>query len=109
MANLHKFTVQESLNTDTAAVYDEQSTFTLSNGSASTSQDVSSYTTVALHTNDTAYFTWNTATSTANISTDSLKLGAGLTFLKIPKGLGSSIFLTMQKVSGNVAVRWALM
>ena len=98
MANLHKFTVQESLNTDTAASWD----------SSADSTNVTSYTTIGIHTDAEIYFNFSSTEDSLATGT-ALKLAAGLTFLKIPKGVGSTIYFVYQRVSGDATMRLVLM
>jgi len=106
MADLHKFTVQESLNTDTAAAWDVQTAITVDNSNDST--DVSSYTTLGIHTNAEIYFNFS-STEDSMTEANALILSAGLTFLKVPKGVGSTIYFVYKRVSGDATMRLVLM
>ena len=106
MAHLNKFTVQESLNTDTAASWDVQSVITVDSSADST--NVTSYTTIGIHTDAEIYFNFSSTEDSLATGT-ALKLAAGLTFLKIPKGVGSTIYFVYQRVSGDATMRLVLM
>ena len=102
MANLQKFRAHESLNTETAAGWDVNSVVTAAvSGGSAASVDVSSYTTLGLHTDGEIYFGF-TGSSTASITAaNDLKLGAGLSFIKIPKGIGDTIYFNYLSTSAS--------
>jgi hypothetical protein len=112
MANLHRFTVQEAVNTDSAGVWDIGSATTVA-GSAinaihgTDAKDISGYHTVGLTTNQPIYFRFTGTTTDACASTD-LKLEIGTHFLKIPHGIGSNIYLNMLRVSSTATVNIVL-
>ena len=105
MANLQKFRAHESLNTETAAGWDVNSVVTAAvSGGSAASIDVSSYTTLGLHSDGEIYFGF-TGSSTAAISTSNdLKLASGLSFIKIPHGLGDTIYFNYLSTSASDTV-----
>ena len=106
MADLHNFTVQESLNTDTAAAWDVQTVITVDSSADST--NVTSYNTLGIHTDAEIYINFS-STEDSLTTGNSLILAAGLTFLKITKGVGSTIYFVYQRVSGDATMRLVLM
>ena len=95
MANLQKHRAHESLNTDTAAVWDVIQDVTDANDTTDGTVlniDVSGYHTLGLTPAAEIYFHFHN-TSTATLDTDdALKLASGLSFIKIPRGLGDTIY-----------------
>ena len=95
MAHLHKFSVQEAVNTDTSSVWDLVSDVTDANDTTDGTVlniDVSGYHTLGLTPAAEIYFHFhNTSTATLD-EDDALKLAAGLSFIKIPRGLGDTIY-----------------
>jgi hypothetical protein len=94
MANLQKHRAHESLNTDTAAVWDVITDVTDAAASSGTVNniDVSGYHTLGLTPAAEIYIHFHD-TSTATLDEDdALKLASGLSFIKIPRGLGDTIY-----------------
>ena len=95
MANLQKHRAHESLNTDTAATWELQTATTdapVAGAANPISIDVSGYHTLGLTPAAEIYFHFHN-TSTATLDTDdALKLASGLSFIKIPRGLGDTIY-----------------
>ena len=94
MANLQKHRAHESLNTDTAAVWDVIQDVTDAAASSGTVNniDVSGYHTLGLTPAAEIYIHFHD-TSTATLDEDdALKLASGLSFIKIPRGLGDTIY-----------------
>ena len=105
MANIGKFRAHESLNTDTAAVLDVITGVTDAPVSGGTPEniDVSGYHTLGLTPAAEIYIHFhNTSTATLVIA-DALKLASGLSFIKIPQGLGNTIYFNYKAVSTTVA------
>ena len=105
MANLQRFRAHESLNTETAAGWDVNSAVTAAvSGGSAASVDVSSYTTLGLYADGEIYFGF-TGSSTASITAaNDLKLGAGLSFIKIPQGIGDTIYFNYLSTSASDTV-----
>ena len=94
MAHIQKFRAHESLNTDTAAVWDVITDVTDAAASSGTVNniDVSGYHTLGLTPAAEIYIHFHD-TSTATLDEDdALKLASGLSFIKIPRGLGDTIY-----------------
>ena len=110
MANLQKHRAHESLNTDSAADWDVQSAVTADSDGVAV--DVSSYHTIHLMSDNDFYFKFNTTGTDSDISTSNdLYLMGGDTIysLKIPKGLGNSVYLQWErKGSSDCTIRYIL-
>jgi hypothetical protein len=103
MANIGKFRAHESLNTDTAAVWDVITDVTDAASSSGTTEniDVSGYHTLGLTPASEIYIHFhNTSTATLDRD-DALKLASGLSFIKIPKGLGNTIYFNYLSTSSS--------
>ena len=112
MAELHRFTVQEAVNTEAAGKWDVGAATTVSSSHIDeihgvNGKDISAYHTVGITTNQPIYFRF-TATANAGCATTDLKLEIGTHFVKIPHGIGSSIFLNMLRVSSDATVNIVL-
>ena len=102
MANLQKFRAHESLNTETAASWDVNSVLTAAvSGGSAASLDVSNYSTLGLYTDGELYFGF-TGNDTASITAaNDLKLASGLSFIKIPKGIGDTVYFNYLSTSAS--------
>jgi|TARA_Y100001938_G_scaffold135034_1_gene196209 hypothetical protein len=110
MADLHRHSVQEALNSEASAVYSVNSALTI--GSSATAVDVSAFHIVHVQTTEDIYVHFNTSNTESNLSTSNdLYLMGGDTIysLRIPMGLGNpggSIYLLMErKGSSDSTVR----
>jgi hypothetical protein len=94
MANLQKHRAHESLNTDTAANWDVITDVTDAAASSGTVNniDVSEYNTLGLTPAAEIYFHFHNSSTATLDEDDALKLASGLSFIKIPKGLGDTIY-----------------
>tara|TARA_R100000742_G_C4252792_1_gene70947 strand:- start:553 stop:891 length:339 start_codon:yes stop_codon:yes gene_type:complete len=97
-----KHSVVEALNTETSAQFDQQSVTTAS----STTTNVSigkDYSHVYVQPSKDIYFSWNTSTSDAINTSNSLYLlgGSDIYILRIPQGMGDSIYLQLQRKGGT--------
>ena len=94
MAQLQKHRAHESLNTDTAANWDVITNVTDAPVSSGTPQniDVSGYHTLGLTPAAEIYFHFHNSSTATLVIADALKLASGLSFIKIPKGLGDTIY-----------------
>ena len=109
MANLQKHRTHESLNTDSAATWAEQTALTV--GASASVVDVSGYHTVHLITDNDLHFTFaNTSTDVLDTGTCLyLKGGDTIYSLKIPHGLGNNVHLQLErKTSTNCGVALVL-
>ena len=108
MANVQKFRAHESWNTDTAATWELITNVTDAPASSGTAEniDVSGYHTLGLTPAAEIYIHFhNTSTATLVIA-DALKLASGLSFIKIPRGLGDTIYFNyLSTSSSTVEVR----
>jgi|TARA_R100001530_G_scaffold42415_1_gene32312 hypothetical protein len=107
MANLQKHRAHESLNAETAADWKVQSAVTVDSDGVAV--NVTSYHTIHLQSDKDFYFTFNTTGTDSDISTSNdLYLMGGDTIysLKVPRGLGDSVYLIMErKESSDATVR----
>ena len=106
MANLQKHRAHESLNTDSAAVWSQQTEEAVD--ATTDTVDVSAYHTVHLMTDEDIYFAFSTSTTDIIDVDESLYLMGGDTIysLKVPHGLGSTVILQMrEKTSADATVR----
>jgi len=106
MANLQKHRAHESLNTDSAAVWSQQTEVAVD--ATTDTVDVSAYHTVHLMTDQDIYFAFSTSTTDIIDVDESLYLMGGDTIysLKVPHGLGSTVILQMrEKTSADATVR----
>ena len=103
MANLQKFRAHESLNADSAAVWDTEAANTV--GTNAESVDVSNYHTVHLMTDEDLYFEFTSSSTDALTPANVFYLMGGDTIysLKVPRGLGESIYLIMERKGGSDA------
>jgi len=107
MANLQKHRSHESLNTDTAAVWDVITNVVDANATTGDvlNIDVSGYHTLGLTPAAEIYIHFhNTSTATLN-EDDALKLASGLSFIKIPRGLGETIYFNYVSVATSCELR----
>jgi hypothetical protein len=105
MADQQKFRTHESLNVDTAADWNVLTALTAAvSGGSTVEKDVSSYNQIGVYsvTND-VYFSFSSSASTSIVTAKDLVLPSKtLTFLKIPKGLGSTVYFIVLSTSGSV-------
>ena len=109
MANLQKHRAHESLNTDSAAGWDTQAVLEATGTTAT--KDVSSYHTMHLQTDNDIYFEFDTTTTDAINTSNSLYLMGGDTIysLKIPRALGDTIiFQARRKTSTSSTIKIVL-
>ena len=94
MAHIQKFRAHESLNTDTAAVWDVITGVTDAPVSGGTPEniDVSGYHTLGLTPASEIFIHFHNSSTVTLVEADALKLASGLSFIKIPKGLGKTIY-----------------
>lgn len=113
MANLQRHRAHESLNTDTAAVWDVQTTLasgTIVDNSAD-AINVSGYHTIHLMTDNDIVFSFNgTGSDTLNASNDLYLMGGDTIYsLKIPTGIGDTVYLLLERKGGtSCTVRYVL-
>ena len=109
MANLQTHRAHESLNVDTAAGWDVQTAQTAAvTGGTEVEWDVSSFNQIGIYSASTDIrFTFATATgATINDNNDLILPAQTLTFLKVPKALGSTVyFVTTSATSATSSVK----
>jgi len=110
MANLQKYRAHESLAVDTAADWQVQTAVTADTDGVAV--NVTGYHTIHLQSDNDFYFTFNTTGTDSDIDTSKdlyLKGGDTIYSLKIPTGLGDTLYLIMEKKGGsNATVRTIL-
>ena len=111
MANLQKYRAHESLNADSAAGWGVQDVVTV--GSAATSAEVSGYNTIHIQTSEPRYFMFTTVahgTTDAIDPSNDLYLAGGDTIysLRVPKGLGNTVYIQWERKSSDSTVRYVL-
>jgi|TARA_Y100000034_G_scaffold135465_1_gene207495 hypothetical protein len=105
MADLHHLSVQEAVNTDTSSVWDLITNVTDAEVSGGTIQniDISGYHTLGLDPDGEIYFHFHNTSTATLVQADALKLAAGLSFIKIPRGMGSTIYFNYISTSASDA------
>ena len=99
MANLQKHRAHESLNVDTAAGWDVQTRLTISSAAHVTS-DVSSAYQICIKSESEVYFRFDSSSSDTISATNDPTIPANtLTFLKVPKGIGNTIYVHFKQVA----------
>ena len=104
MANLQKHRAHESLNIESAADWQVQSASTADSDGVAV--NVSGYSTVHLQSDNDFYFKFNTTGTDSDISPSNdlyLKGGDNINSIKIPKGLGDTVYLIMERKGGSDA------
>tara|TARA_R100001594_G_C4043573_1_gene263708 strand:- start:62 stop:391 length:330 start_codon:yes stop_codon:yes gene_type:complete len=102
MANIGKYRAHESLNIDSAADWQIQ---TVNSITTAESYDVSNYHTVHLMSSQDIYFEFTNSSTDALAPANTLYLAGGDTIysLKVPRALGSTIYLWIEDKSGSGA------
>ena len=103
MANLQKHRAHESLNTDTAATWELITNVTDANATGGTvlNIDVSGYHTLGLTPAAEIYIHFHSTSTATLVLADALKLASGLSFIKIPRGLGDTIYFNYLSVAAS--------
>jgi len=103
MANLQKHRAHESLNTDTAATWELITNVTDANATGGTvlNIDVSGYHTLGLTPAAEIYIHFHNTSTATLVLADALKLASGLSFIKIPRGLGDTIYFNYLSVAAS--------
>ena len=108
MANLKEFSTQEAVNAEAAGKWAVQSVVTTS-GTGMTHVNVSDYHNVIIDTTSTICILFDTVSDTTATDGNNLELPQGVHALKIPKGLGNTIYLHwLRNGSVNATVRMVL-
>ena len=99
MANLQRHRAHESLNVDTAAGWDVQTRLTISSAAHVTS-DISSASQICIESDSEVYFRFDSSSSDTIVANNDPTIPANtLTFLKVPKGVGDTIYVHFKQVS----------
>ena len=109
MANLQKFRSHESDNTQSAAVWSQQTEVAVD--ATTDTVDVSAYHTVHLQTDEDIYFGFHSSTTDMIDVDESLYLKGGDTIysLRVPHGLGNTVILQMrEKTTTDATVKLML-
>ena len=96
MANLNRFSAQEAVNVEVSAVWDVQTVVSTSSGGigANTQHvNVSDYHQVIIDTTSAIDILFDANATTNCSDTNDLKLQAGITSIKVPRGLGNTVYL----------------
>ena len=104
MANLQRHRAHESLNIDTSAGWTILTALTAAvSGGSTVQKDVSSYNQIGVYSvSEDVYFSFTDTTGTAIVTAKDLVLPAStLSFLKVPKALGETIYFTVLSTSGS--------
>ena len=92
MADLHKFSVQEAVNTEAAGQWNVETVVTTTDGTV-THIDVSGYHNVIVDCTSTICVLFDTISNTAATDANNLELPTGIHSLKVPHGLiGNTIY-----------------
>ena len=107
MANLRKLTVQEAVNTDSAATWTRG---TLSVSASDAYLDVSNYHTIHMQLSKSMYFVFTTSSADAIETGSDLYLTGGDTIysLKIPRGLGDTIYFHVERKTDSFTLNYVL-
>ena len=105
MADLHKFTVQEASNVETAGQWGVETAVTTSD-TTTTHMNVSTANTVIVDNNNTIDILFDTAASTNCSDANDIKLPSGVHAVKVPRGLGNTVYFHWRRnSSANATVR----
>ena len=108
MADLHKFSVQEAVNTEAAGQWNVQTVVTTTNTDV-TDVDVSGYHNVIIDCTSTICVLFDTTATGTGADGNNLELPTGIHSLKVPHGLGNTIYLHwLRNGSVNATVRMIL-
>ena len=86
MANLHRFSVQEAVNTDTSGFWDVETGVTTTD-TTTTHINVTNYHTVLVYASSTIDVLFDNVGNTNCNDTNDIKIPSGLTSLKVPRGI----------------------
>ena len=112
MANIHRYSVQESVNTDSSGVWTTGSATTVSSSVIDTIHgtdglDISDYHTVGITIDQPIHIQFTTSTTDAVATAKDLRIEIGTHFIKIPQGLvdkdSEKIYLQMIRAGGSNA------
>jgi hypothetical protein len=108
MANLHKLSVQEALNTDTAGAWDVETVVTTTDSTV-THVNVTTYHNVIIDTTATICILFDGTSDTTATDGNNLELPAGIHNVKVPHGVGRTIYLHwLRNGTSDATVRMVL-
>lgn len=108
MANLNRFSAQEAVNVEVAAIWDVQTVVTTTNTDTN-HVNVSNYHQVVIDATATIDILFDTVSDTDCNDSNDIKLPLGISTVKVPKGLGNTIYLHWRRDgSANSTVRMIL-
>ena len=112
MANLQKYRTHESLNVESAAQWRVQSAVTVDSDGVAVNVSQVGVNTIHLQSDNDFYFRFNTTGTDSVINTSNdlyLKGGDNINSIKVPKGMGDTVYLVMEKKgSSDATVRVVL-
>jgi len=99
MAQLNKRTSEQSLNIDTSAVWDAQTRLTIS-AQAHVTSDVSGVDQIGIYSDSDVKFRFDGSSSdTISANNDLVIPASTLVFMKVPKGVGDTIYVHFKQVA----------
>jgi len=105
MANLNKKTEKQSLNVDTTADWGVQTRLTISSAAA-TESNVSGVNQIGIYSDSDVYVRFDTASGDSVVANNDLILPAlTLLFMKVPQGLGETVYVHFKQVT-SVATKY---
>ena len=117
MANIHRYSVQEAINTDTSGVWQTGTATTVSNSVIDTihttdGKDISSYHTVGITIDQPIHIQFTITTTDSVTTAKDLRIEIGTHFIKIPQGLvtkdSEKIYLQMIRASSDSTAKIVL-
>ena len=112
MANLNRFSAQEAVNVEVSAIWDVQTVVDTSAGGIGTTTqhvNVSDYHQVIINNTSTIDILFDAISNTNCSDTNDMKIPEGITSIKVPKGLGNTIYLHWRRDgSTDASVRMIL-
>jgi len=112
MANLQKYRTHESLNMESAAQWRSQNAITVDSDGVAVTVSQQGVNTIHLQSDNDFYFKFNTTGTSSGINTSNdlyLKGGDNINSIKVPKGMGDTVYLIMErKGSSDATVRLIL-
>ena len=108
MAKLHRYTVQEAINTESSGVWTIGAATTVSNSALQTihgsaNQRVDAYHTIGITLDQPIHIRFTTTDTPAVEAAKDIQIEVGTHFIKIPHGLGSEIYLNMIRATSSDA------
>ena len=102
MSVLQKYTTQEAVNVDTSALWDVQTVVTTS-GTGTNHVNVTDYHIVIIDTSSAIDILFDNQATTNCSDTNDLKVPFGISSMKIPRGIGKTIYLHWRQDGSTAA------